>query len=90
MERVHSITELRKGNVSSHLLVQVPQFAQIISQLVVKSPTERPDATTLLKCLTVEVVESETIKDLKNKLAEKEEEITRLKQLLKTAGIQNC
>lgn len=89
MEKVQNITQLRKGHISQYLLTQHPNFANIIQQLVVKNPEDRPDAKTLLQSLTTKVVESDQIKSLKCELAKKDEEINRLKELLKKAGVEN-
>lgn len=89
MERVENITELRKGNVAPHLITQHPSLANIIKQLVNKDPADRPDAKTLLQRLTTEVIESDEIKSLKCQLAEKDEEINRLRDLLERAGVKN-
>lgn len=89
MERIHSISELRKGNLPQHLWNQHPQFAQIITQLVVRKPEERPTAAVLLEILKEDVVGSEVVKDLQSQLAERDEEINRLRELLKTAGIDS-
>lgn len=88
MERVHNITELRKGHIPTHILIQHPQFARIIGQLISRNPQDRPDATTLLKHITNHN-DSEHIKELEMQLAEKDEEIQRLKELLKNAGVKS-
>ncbi|KAJ8956835.1 hypothetical protein NQ318_014249 [Aromia moschata] len=87
MERVQRITELRKGVLPPSLLVSHPEFAKVIKKLVVKDPDVRPDTTTLLTALRSS--ESEQIEQLKLQLAEKEEEILNLKELLKAHGIQS-
>lgn len=86
MERVQNITELRKGHVPKHMQ---PQFARIISQLVCRNPSNRPSAADLLKCIAINVSESEHIRELELQLVEKDEEIARLKELLKTAGAKS-
>ena len=87
MERVLSISSLRKGKISPHLLALHPQLSHVMSQLVATNPANRPDATALLKYLAVDVVESQVVQDLKCQLAQKDEEISQLKELLKSAGI---
>lgn len=89
MERVHNITELRKGHIPTHILLQHPQFARIIGQLISRNPQDRPNATTLLKHITNNGNDSEHIKELEMQLAEKDEEIQRLKELLKNAGVKS-
>lgn len=86
MERVQNITELRKGHLPKNLQ---PQFARIIAQLVCRNPNDRPSAAELLKCISIDVSESEHIRELESQLAEKEEEILRLKELLKSAGVKS-
>lgn len=87
MERVHYITDLRKGNIPPNLVTIYPEIAQMISKLVVKNPDDRPDTTTLLNYLKKD--DSNQIEQLKQQLAEKEEEIIHLKELLKSHGIKN-
>lgn len=87
MERVEYITELRKGNLPPRVHVKNPEMAQIIERLIVKNPMERPDTTTLLNML--QKTESKEIENLKSKLAEKEEEISHLRELLKSHGIKS-
>lgn len=87
MERVHHITDLRKGNISPNVVAKYPEIAQIISKLVVKNPDDRPNTTTLLNSLKKE--ESNQVEQLKQQLAEKEEEIMYLKELLKSHGIKS-
>lgn len=84
MERIHIISELRQGHLSPQILKKHPKLATIINQLVAKNAKDRPDATTLLQNITANVSESEVIKELKQQLAEKEHEIQRLKDKLKT------
>lgn len=85
MERVRNISELRKGKLPAHLTAHQPQMAQIISQLVLKDPSLRPSARELLEKLDKE---SMVINELRNQLAEKENEISRLRELLEAAGIK--
>lgn len=89
MERVQCINELRKGNISEKLLVQQPYLANIILELISKNTKDRPDAKSLLKKLTTEVIETDQVKMLRSQLAEKEEEINRLKELLEKAGLKD-
>lgn len=89
MERVRNITELRRGNLAPHLHLEHPQFARIIMQLVCRNPQDRLNASDLLKRITVTVSESERVKELELQLAEKDEEILRLKELLKNASIKS-
>lgn len=87
MERVEYITEVRKGNLPPRVHVKHPEIAQMIKNLVVKNPDERPDTTTLLH--EVKKTESKEVEQLKMKLMEKEEEILHLKELLKSHGIKS-
>lgn len=87
MERVHHITELRKGRLSSQLSAHEPQLTHIISQLVSRQVNTRPSASELLERLTVPPDDSAQVRDLKSRLAEKDLEISRLKELLKSAGV---
>lgn len=87
MERVEYITELRKGNLPPRLHHKNPEIAQVIEKLIVKNPDERPDTTTLLNAL--KKTESKEIEQLKMKLAERDEEILHLKELLKSYGIKS-
>ncbi|XP_018329399.1 eukaryotic translation initiation factor 2-alpha kinase 1-like [Agrilus planipennis] len=89
MERVHTITDLRKGHLSDHTLSHYPQIASIIKQLVKRHPEHRPDATFVLKSLHTDDGESGLIQELKDKLAEKELEIVKLKEKLKSMGVNN-
>ncbi|CAH1997151.1 unnamed protein product [Acanthoscelides obtectus] len=86
MERVEYITELRKGHIPSKLFVTHPDMAQMIQSLVQKSPELRPDTTSLLHAL--KSTETQEIEQLKVQLAEKEEEISHLKELLTMHGIK--
>lgn len=88
MERVEYIMELRKGKLPAHIHVQQPQLAQIILQLVSKYSHERPDASSLLKSLT-QNSDADYVRVLECKLAERDEEILRLKELLKSAGVKS-
>lgn len=88
MERVQYIDDLRKGKIPTHVQVQHPQLAQIISQLMLKYPQDRPDASTLLKSIN-HGSDADYVRELECKLAEKDEEILRLKELLKSAGVKS-
>lgn len=88
MERVQCITELRKGHVPAHLFKSHKELAHMISTLVVKNPDHRPDTKTLLHQLKSNEI-SEQIDLLKMQLAEKDEEILHLKELLKSHGIMS-
>ncbi|EFA03110.1 uncharacterized protein LOC100142127 [Tribolium castaneum] len=88
MERVQYIDDLRKGKLLTHVHVQHPQLAQIICQLMVKYPQDRPDASTLLKSITHNS-DADYVRELECKLAERDEEILRLKELLKSAGVKS-
>lgn len=90
MERVHHITELRKGRLSSHISAQDPQLAHIISHLIIRNPDLRPSADELLNMLIVPSGENQEITILKTKLEEQKNEILRLKERLKLAGIEDC
>lgn len=89
MERVQTINELRKGHLPLYIPDEHPRIAATITQLVTRYAKDRPDATTLLQQITVNNSESVVVKELREKLAEKEQEIQRLKELLKTAGVGN-
>jgi translation initiation factor 2-alpha kinase 1 len=88
MERVQFINDLRKGKLPAHVHVQQPQLADIICQLMSKYPQDRPDATALLKMITHNS-DADYVRELECKLAEKDEEILRLKELLKSAGVKS-
>jgi hypothetical protein len=53
-----------------------------------KYPQDRPDATALLKMITHDS-DADYVRELECKLAEKDEEILRLKELLKSAGVKS-
>lgn len=89
MERVQHINELRKGHLSPKIQLEQAQMAKIILELVTRDPHKRPDATTLLKSIELKSNETEQIEQLKNQLAEKDEEIMHLKELLKSHGIKS-
>ncbi|XP_017774860.1 PREDICTED: probable serine/threonine-protein kinase ifkC [Nicrophorus vespilloides] len=85
MERIKCIEDLRKGAIPVHVKTNQPQLAQIIGELMMKNPAERPAAADLLKRINTEVFESEKVRQLENMLAEKQEEIIKLKQQLAQA-----
>lgn len=87
MERVEYITELRKGNLPPSVHLKYPDTAQMIENLIVKNPADRPDTRTLLSALKKS--DSKEIEDLKMLLIEKEEEILHLKELLKSYGMKS-
>nr|XP_023015347.1 eukaryotic translation initiation factor 2-alpha kinase 1-like [Leptinotarsa decemlineata] len=86
MERVLKITDLRKGHIPSNLSVKYPDITQVISELVVRDPEKRPDTTTLLN--TLKSTETQQVEQLKVQLAQKDEEIMHLRELLKSHGIK--
>lgn len=86
MERVETITELRKGKLPAHLTAQEPQIAQIISRLIIKKPNLRPCAQEILEQIN-HSADNELVNELRTKLIEKDNEIARLKDLLKKAGV---
>lgn len=87
MERVEYITELRKGNIPASVYIKCPNIAQIVEKLIVKNPDERPDTTMLLD--TIKKTESKEMEQLKMQLAEKDIQISHLRQLLKSHGIKS-
>lgn len=89
MERVQYINQLRKGHLSAKIQLEQPQVAKIIMQLVARDSEQRPDASSLLKSIEMKTNESQQIEQLKIQLAEKDEEIMHLKELLKSHGIKS-
>ncbi|CAH1117703.1 unnamed protein product [Phaedon cochleariae] len=87
MERVHYLTDLRKGQIPRDILLKYPDISQMIERLMIKNPDERPDTTTMLNNL--KSTESEEIEQLRLQLVEKDEEIVHLKELLKSHGIKS-
>ncbi|KAF5270509.1 hypothetical protein FQA39_LY08387 [Lamprigera yunnana] len=87
MERIHTITELRKNPNQAHIWVQEPQFVPVIIELLSRSPTHRSDATTLLEKLRLNNSEPNLVQELRFQLAEKDDEISRLREILKNAGL---
>ncbi|XP_060518124.1 interferon-induced, double-stranded RNA-activated protein kinase-like [Cylas formicarius] len=88
MERVENITELRKGRLPVSVASGEPEFAHVIEKLMRKKPELRPDTTALLHSLTASE-ENGKVELLKAQLAEKDEEIAHLKELLKSHGIKS-
>ncbi|CAG9858261.1 unnamed protein product [Phyllotreta striolata] len=84
MERVEYISELRKGGMPSNVHVKHPLIAEVIEKLMVRNPDSRPDTTTLIRAYN-----STENEQLRMQLAEKEEEILHLKELLKMHGIKS-
>lgn len=83
MERVHNIMELRKGRLAAHISAEHPQLAHIMSQLVSKSPTQRPNATKLLSLLETDSNNLININyNLEQQVKDKDAEIARLQKLL--------
>ncbi|XP_063839022.1 eukaryotic translation initiation factor 2-alpha kinase 1-like isoform X1 [Ostrinia nubilalis] len=83
MERVKTITDLRKGQIPAHLTANYPKIAHIIGKLVQRRPSKRLDTAQLLEELkTLSENKDETIKSLKEELAAKDDEIAKLKMML--------
>ncbi|RVE50341.1 hypothetical protein evm_005007 [Chilo suppressalis] len=83
MERVKTITDLRKGQIPAHLTANYPKIAHIIGKLVQRRPGKRLDTSQLLGQLkTLSENKDETIKNLKEELAAKDDEIAKLKMML--------
>ncbi|XP_063375971.1 eukaryotic translation initiation factor 2-alpha kinase 1-like [Cydia fagiglandana] len=83
MERVKTITDLRKGQIPAHLTANYPKIAHIIGKLVQRRPAKRLDTRQLLEELkTLSENKDETIKSLREELAAKEDEIAQLKMML--------
>ncbi|KAL3282281.1 hypothetical protein HHI36_005470 [Cryptolaemus montrouzieri] len=91
MERNKCIEELKKSRyLPQRIVIQHPQFADIITKLVSKSPEERPSANELLQQISdASTASIQQIEELKCQLASKDEEIARLKELLKSAGVKS-
>lgn len=85
MERVENITKLRNGVFPEDLQKRQTEFVEMIVQLTCKKYEERPDTTTILKQIE-KSNESQQIEKLKQVIAEKDEEISHLKELLKSYG----
>lgn len=83
MERVKTITDLRKGQIPAHLTANYPKIAHIIGKLVQRRPSRRLDTNQLLEELkTLSENKDDTIRQLKEELAAKDDEIAKLKMML--------
>lgn len=83
MERVKTITDLRKGQIPAHLTANYPKIAHIIGKLVQRRPSKRLDTPQLLEELKhLSENKDDTIKSLKEELAAKDEEIAHLRMML--------
>ncbi|XP_049871174.1 eukaryotic translation initiation factor 2-alpha kinase 1-like [Pectinophora gossypiella] len=83
MERVKTITDLRKGQIPAHLTANYPKIAHIIGKLVQRRPSRRLDTSQLLEELkNLAENKDQTIKTLKEELAAKNDEIAQLKMML--------
>ncbi|XP_075991886.1 eukaryotic translation initiation factor 2-alpha kinase 1-like isoform X2 [Anticarsia gemmatalis] len=83
MERVKTITDLRKGQIPAHLTANYPKIAHIIGKLVQRRPSKRLDTAQLLEELkNLSENKDDTIKSLKEELAAKDDEIAKLKMML--------
>ncbi|CAH0726327.1 unnamed protein product, partial [Brenthis ino] len=83
MERVKTITDLRKGQIPAHLTANFPKIAHIIGKLVQRRPSKRLDTAQLLEELkTLTENKDDTIRLLKEELAAKDDEIAKLKMML--------
>lgn len=83
MERVKTITDLRKGQIPARLTANYPKIAHIIGKLVQWRPTKRLDTKQLLEELKyLSEDKDDTIRSLKEELAAKDDEIAKLKMLL--------
>lgn len=90
MERNKYVEELKKtGVLPPRVVMQHPQFADIIIRLVNKSPQNRPSALELLTEILDNTSADSEIQELRSQLAEKDEEIHRLKQLLQSAELKD-
>ncbi|XP_035446004.1 eukaryotic translation initiation factor 2-alpha kinase 1 [Spodoptera frugiperda] len=83
MERVKTITDLRKGQIPAHLTANYPKIAHIIGKLVQRRPAKRLDTSQLLEELkNLAENKDDTIKNLREELAAKDDEIAQLKLML--------
>ncbi|VVC89208.1 eukaryotic translation initiation factor 2-alpha kinase 1-like [Leptidea sinapis] len=83
MERVKTITDLRKGQIPAHLTANYPKVAHIIGKLVQRRPSKRLDTNQLLEELrNVKENKDATIQSLREELAAKDDEIAKLKMIL--------
>ncbi|CAH0603512.1 unnamed protein product [Chrysodeixis includens] len=89
MERVKTISDLRKGQIPAHLTANYPKIAHIIGKLVQRRPAKRLDTGQLLEALNnLTENKDETIKSLKEELAAKDDEIAKLKMMLAKLNYQ--
>nr|XP_021195110.2 eukaryotic translation initiation factor 2-alpha kinase 1 [Helicoverpa armigera] len=90
MERVKTITDLRKGQIPAHLTANYPKIAHIIGKLVQRRPAKRLDTAQLLEELkALAENKDDTIKTLREELAAKDDEIAKLKLMLAKFNYQN-
>lgn len=83
MERVKTITDLRKGQIPAHLTANYLKIAHIIGKLVQRRPSRRLDTSQLLEELKLlSENKDDTIRLLKEELAAKDDEIAKLKLML--------
>lgn len=83
MERVKTITDLRKGQIPASLTANYPKVAHIIGKLVQRRPSKRLDTTQLLDELrNLSENKDDTIRLLREELATKDDEIAKLKIML--------
>ncbi|KAB0798243.1 hypothetical protein PPYR_09239 [Photinus pyralis] len=87
MERIRTITELRRNGLGSDCLASNAQFTAVIKDLMARHPGDRPDATTLMQRLRLNLSESDLVQELRSQLAQKDDEILRLQTILKNAGL---
>ncbi|KAJ8729711.1 hypothetical protein PYW08_001292 [Mythimna loreyi] len=89
MERVKTITDLRKGQIPAHLTANYPKIAHIIGKLVQRRPAKRLDTAQLLEDLkNLSENKDDTIKSLREELAARDEEIAKLKMMLAKLNYQ--
>lgn len=87
MERVKTITDLRKGQIPAHLTANYPKVAHLIGKLVQRRTTRRLDTAQLLEELKNSADnKDDIIKNLREEVAAKDDEIARLKMLLEEAS----
>ncbi|XP_034828154.1 eukaryotic translation initiation factor 2-alpha kinase 1-like [Maniola hyperantus] len=90
MERVKTITDLRKGQIPAHLTANYPKIAHIIGKLVQRRPSRRLDTNQLLEELkTLSENKDDTIRQLKEELAAKDDEIAKLKMMLANSNFRS-
>ncbi|CAG9121653.1 unnamed protein product [Plutella xylostella] len=89
MERVKTITDLRKGQIPAHLTANYPKIAHLIGKLVQRRPSKRLDTAQLLdEIKRLSENKDDTIKSLKEELAAKDDEIRKLKMMLAKLNYQ--